>query len=313
MTEAKGPTAEERMASEETSASDDAGTYEICSQVPAGLEGKSVVMGIDEAGRGPVLGPMVYGCAYWSEEHDAELSKAGFDDSKALKEEQRDKLFQRIREHPQIGFAVRLISARELSQKMLRRVPYSLNGISHAAAVGLVRGVQARGVTVSHVFVDTVGDPGAYEAMLSREFGPDVKFTVAKKADSLYKTVSAASICAKVTRDGILRRWEYRERSFAGGTDYGSGYPGDARCKAWMEKHLDPVFGFPELCRFSWSTTKELLKEKGARVEWEEEEEDGKAAAAAGTARIDSFMRPAGKKPRASYFRVARMEIVDAF
>jgi len=47
------------------------------------------------------------------------------------------------------------------------------------------------------VYVDTVGDPVKYEDKLQRLF-PQLKVTVAKKADALYPIVSAASICAKV-------------------------------------------------------------------------------------------------------------------
>lgn len=69
---------------------------------------------------------------------------------------------------PQVGWVLRLISARELSDKMCRKVPYSLNVISHDAAAEMIRAVQARGVKVTQVFVDTVGDPGMYQAKLEK-------------------------------------------------------------------------------------------------------------------------------------------------
>ena len=53
-------------------------------------------MGIDEAGRGPVLGSMVYACTVWPISHKLQLSKLGFDDSKKLKEETRERLFDVI-------------------------------------------------------------------------------------------------------------------------------------------------------------------------------------------------------------------------
>lgn len=72
------------------------------------------------------------------------------------------------RQTPQVGWVLRLISARELSDKMCRKVPYSLNVISHDAAAELIRAVQARGVKVTQVYVDTVGDPGFYQAKLEK-------------------------------------------------------------------------------------------------------------------------------------------------
>lgn len=58
--------------------------------------GGGVILGIDEAGRGPVLGPMTYGAAYWSCADDKAVSAMGFDDSKALTPAQRNGLFDRI-------------------------------------------------------------------------------------------------------------------------------------------------------------------------------------------------------------------------
>jgi ribonuclease H2 subunit A len=51
-----------------------------------------------------------------------------------------------------------------------------------------------------------VGDPTKYEMKLMKKF-PKLKIKVSKKADSLFPCVSAASICAKVTRDMLLKNW----------------------------------------------------------------------------------------------------------
>ena len=92
-----------------------------------------------------------------------------------------------------------------------RRTPYNLNAISHDAAERLVREVQGKDLHVSHVFVDTVGHPGAYQRRLTTSFGSKVQFTVEKKADAKFPVVSAASIAAKVTRDTGMEHWEFRE------------------------------------------------------------------------------------------------------
>lgn len=54
-----------------------------------------------------------------------------------------------------------------------------------------------------------------------------VKFTVSEKADSKYKVVSAASICAKVTRDFEIENWQFIEKIEKIDSNYGSGYPSD--------------------------------------------------------------------------------------
>ena len=77
------------------------------------------------------------------------------------------------------------------------RQKYNLNSISHDCAIRLIKRALEKGVKVTEVYVDTVGDPDKYQAKLKAIF-PDIDITVAKKADALYAIVSAASICAKV-------------------------------------------------------------------------------------------------------------------
>jgi ribonuclease H2 subunit A len=77
----------------------------IESDVPENiLDGKPVIVGIDEAGRGPVLGPMVYGASYWAMEDDEEISQMGFDDSKALSVETRETLFEKMKDVKKLGY-----------------------------------------------------------------------------------------------------------------------------------------------------------------------------------------------------------------
>jgi ribonuclease H2 subunit A len=114
---------------------------------------------------------------------------------------------------------------------MLRVKKYNLNLISHDSAAGLVRRTLALGVNVCKVFVDTVGDPEKYQAKLSGMF-PSIEFKVAKKADSLFPCVSAASICAKVVRDRDIKAWQPSESNQAHtAVALGSGYPADPNTK----------------------------------------------------------------------------------
>uniref|UniRef100_A0A7N0V9B4 Ribonuclease n=1 Tax=Kalanchoe fedtschenkoi TaxID=63787 RepID=A0A7N0V9B4_KALFE len=230
------------------------------------------IMGIDEAGRGPVLGPMVYGCLYCARSYQDTLSTLQFADSKTLKEEKREELYEILKAERAIGWAVDVIDPRELSAKMLKKEKINLNQISHTSAMGLVSTVLGRGVLLTEVYVDTVGDPEKYRIRLSEKF-PDIKFVVAKKADSLYPVVSGASIVAKVTRDRALKEWVMDETCESMHRSFGSGYPGDPETKAWLEDHKHALFGFPTLVRFSWGTCTPYFK-KSVEVLWEADKMD---------------------------------------
>jgi len=245
--------------------------YDLYSDIPKVCKEEPCVLGVDEAGRGPVLGPMVYGICYCPISKNTDLKELGVDDSKTLTEEQRENLLQKVLKNSDyLGWAVTVLAPRYISTSMYRRGKYNLNTMSHDTAIGLIQGALDRGVKVAEVYVDTVGPPEKYEAKLSQIF-PSIKITVAKKADSLYPCVSAASICAKVARDQVLKAWKFPAGEEAEGP-WGSGYPADPVTKKFLQDQLHPVFGFPSLVRFSWKTAEKIIEEKGVKVEWEEVE-----------------------------------------
>lgn len=238
---------------------------EICKEEPCQL-------GIDEAGRGPVLGPMVYGIAYAPLSKKQLLVDLGCADSKSLTEEERDTIFDNIcKRQSEMGWAVDVISPNVIANSMYQRSKTSLNEISMLSAIELAKKAIESGVNVSEIYVDTVGKPEKYQARLQPIF-PGIKVVVAKKADSTYPIVSAASICAKVSRDHAIRAWQFREGRIE--TNYGSGYPNDPVTKKWLSGNIDPVFGLPRIVRFSWSTAEKLLETEALEVEWETVKED---------------------------------------
>lgn len=280
------------------------------------------VLGVDEAGRGPVLGPMVYSAFYLPKEMERALltQEHSFDDSKVLTPIVRAQLMQKICTpgdsslHDSCGWAVKVLSARDISAGMMRpgMGVYNLNAQAMDATIEIIRGVlNDKQVRVTEVYIDTIGNPATYQAKLQRLF-PTLSITVAKKADSLYPCVSAASVVAKVTRDVALEscykffhRGEAMESMdtvrevvlHADTADdavttmeevseaipmteeqlgWGSGYPSDAKCVNWLRRNMDPVFGWGNECRFSWGTAKEMLDGKDAiRVDWPADDEEG--------------------------------------
>jgi ribonuclease H2 subunit A len=265
------------------------------------IPGPACALGVDEAGRGPVLGPMVYGLFYLPLPLSDPLLRTThhFDDSKVLTPMVRSSLMEKLCTpdtdlYMQCGWAVEVMSARDIGANMMKPTgTYNLNAQAMDATIALIEGVLKRGVNVKEIYIDTVGNPATYQKKLERIF-PTAKITVAKKADSLYPCVSAASVCAKVTRDAALEvlyesyadESEEKEEEETAGTSvktkvaeeqsWGSGYPSDARCTSWLKRNMDPVFGWGSECRFSWGTAKDMMDVKGAsvKVDWPIEEDD---------------------------------------
>lgn len=229
----------------------------------------------------PLPGPMVYALYYLpTTMHRSLLAETHrFDDSKVLTPAFRSTLMETICKpgtdlHQNCGWATRVMSARDISSAMLRPAAmYNLNAQAMDATIDLIKRVFELGVNVKEIYIDTIGQPAAYQKKLERIF-PTVSITVAKKADSLYPCVSAASVCAKVTRDAALDVCYHTYATEAGESEtavpgWGSGYPSDARCSTWLKQNMDPIFGWGSECRFSWSTVKDMLdKAPGAKVSW---------------------------------------------
>lgn len=226
---------------------------------------------------------MVYGLLYLPvAKHRTLLAETHhFDDSKVLTPNFRSSLMQTLCTpgtdlFQSCGWATRVMSARDISSGMLKPVGmYNLNAQAMDATIDLIKDVFSKGVYVKEIYIDTIGDPVKYQKNLERIF-PTSMITVAKKADSLYPCVSAASVCAKVTRDAAI---EVCYQSYAseqstedlklcpGG--WGSGYPSDARCSTWLQANMDPLFGWGNECRFSWrGRAKDLLESNGTKIDW---------------------------------------------
>ncbi|KAJ9572058.1 Ribonuclease HII [Nakaseomyces glabratus] len=235
-----------------------------------------VILGVDEAGRGPVMGPMVYGISYCTKEYQDKvlIPKYTFDDSKKLTDPVRRMLFGKMYagEIDQVGYATTAITPYDISTGMSRYPPsrnYNLNEQAHDVTMALIQGVIDRGVSIDHVYVDTVGPPASYQRKLEDRF-PSIKFTVAKKADSLYCVVSVASVVAKVTRDLLIESLRRTPDEIMG-----SGYPSDPKTVAWLKGNQKPLLGWPiEIVRFSWQTCQTLLKDKSTgsvSIKWDED------------------------------------------
>ena len=151
---------------------------------------ESVQLGADEAGRGPVIGPMVI-CALMG--NPAELSAIGARDSKKLTPSKREMLFSRISDASR--WELHVVSAHEIDEAVATSSLNRLELKHFAQLLSLF--------DIGNAFVDS---PDVNEKRFSEELSRLCRKTVVAehKADEKYPSVSAASIIAKVTRDRII-------------------------------------------------------------------------------------------------------------
>lgn len=223
---------------------------EICRKEPCHV-------GIDEAGRGPVLGPLVYGIFVCPVRLESQLKGLGANDSKLQTEGEREAFFQQAMDLRQLfGWRTTKLHPRTIREAM-ESSEDTLNTLSYNTVYDLIQGLLEVGVQIEHAYVDTLGKPETYQARLKERFPTIPHFTVRSKADSLFPIVGAASIVAKVIRDHTLREWiqPYPDQ------DCGSGYPSDPNTVAWLRRNHHPLLGFPAIVRASWGTAKRMSLE----------------------------------------------------
>ncbi|XP_030052810.1 ribonuclease H2 subunit A [Microcaecilia unicolor] len=267
------------------------GSCRLSSLVPPLCRNQHCCLGIDEAGRGPVLGPMVYGICFCPLSNKQDLEELKVADSKTLSEAERERLFEKLDSLKEyLGWALQILSPNVISTSMQQRVKYNLNALSHDTAIALIQYALDSGVQLREVFVDTVGPAEKYQEKLKQRF-PELEITVKPKADSLFPIVSAASICAKVARDRAVKSWKFLEDLGDVNLDYGSGYPNDPKTKEWLARNLDPVFGYPQFVRFSWSTAQTIVDSRAVPVRWDDCDGDEKSSSKGSQSMLSFFAR----------------------
>ena len=166
-------------------------------------EGTKLIIGIDEAGRGPLAGPVAVGAVVMKPNSELEW----VNDSKKVTEKRREILFDKIKEDA-LAWSVQLISQQEIDE--LNILQATKKGL-HLAVEDIINqlGTKPDIILVDALReIDTCGIP--YESII--------------KGDATCYSISCASILAKVTRDRIMKEWDevYPQYGFAGHKGYGT-------------------------------------------------------------------------------------------
>ena len=198
-----------------------------------------VVLGVDEAGRGPVIGDMFVAGVAIDPRTLQRLREFGVRDSKELTPSARSRLVTTVLRYAEVVMVKRFPPS--VIDKM------NINVIYAKAVVDLVNNILRMGLRIKKIYVDAVTGRKAL-AILKEGIG-EIPFVLEPKADRKYVVVAAASIVAKFLRD--LHVSKLKEAY----GDFGSGYPADPRTIGWLEKHLiNSSAVAPSIIRRSWST-----------------------------------------------------------
>ena len=201
------------------------------------------ILGVDEAGRGSVLGPLVIAGVVIPQKMESVLDNMGVKDSKRLTPKRREVLSRKLKK--MFDWDVVIYSAQDIDN--MRAQGINLNEIERRGMQELILKLECDKAIVDAVDVK----PERFQDKLRKATGKDVK--AEHKADDKYLEVGAASIIAKQTRDEAIARINKEYEDIGG---IGSGYPSDPTTKKFLSNYT--YNQMPDFVRRSWSTVAKL-------------------------------------------------------
>ncbi|MCP8304426.1 MAG: ribonuclease HII [archaeon] len=210
------------------------------------------IAGVDDAGRGAVLGPLVIAGVCVSKDKLKQLGEIGVRDSKLLSPYRRARLYRQIIDISDDVSLIKL-TPEQIDEYVLRGKKYEK--LNYLEATSMAKVIEPLDAEVVYVDASDV-DVERFKQDILKSLKRKVELISVHHADRIYPIVSAASIIAKVNRDRDLSELADKFGSI------GSGYPSDPRTinflKRWLREHGD----LPPFARRSWKTVKKLLDKK---------------------------------------------------
>ena len=213
---------------------------------------RRIIGGVDDAGRGCIIGPLVLAGVAVEEGKVSKLIEIGVRDSKTLSPAARARLYHLIKD-----LAYKVVSVKvppeEVDKYVARRRKFErLNLLEAEAAAKVIEELEA-----DLVYVDASDtDPERFKRNIVALLKRRVEVISEHDADKTYPIVSAASIIAKVERDAEIAK--LREKY----GDFGSGYPADPATIAFLRDWLAKYGEIPAFARKTWKTWRRLLNSR---------------------------------------------------
>jgi len=212
-----------------------------------------LVAGVDEAGRGCIIGPLVVAGVAVKAENLHLLTELGVKDSKLLTIEKREALYPEILKLTENHRVIKILPYQIDKAVFSTRTLHKLNRLEAQTMAKIIETLKP-----DEAYVDAAD-------VIERRFGNHIseyltiktKIISQHKADSTFPVVSAASIIAKVERDGEIENLKTKYG------DFGSGYPTDDKTMLFLKQLLDENANYPSCIRKSWKPAKRVKSERG--------------------------------------------------
>lgn len=224
--------------------------------------GMVMVMGTDEAGRGPVVGSLMVAGVMIEKSQLDKLKKLGVKDSKVLTHQQRIELAKKIKELAD-EYKVIAIPPQEIDDAV--NSDSKLMNLNWLEAQKIAEIVNELEPDVVYIDCPSPNIKKFISYLRERISDPKVEIIAEHKADVTYPIVSAASILAKTRREEEVAAIERRV-----GQSIGSGYPSNPLCQKFLKENWDK---YPDIFRKSWMTWKDhkIAQAQKSLVEFDRE------------------------------------------
>lgn len=214
-----------------------------------------LVAGVDDAGRGSVIGPLVIAGVMAKEEDLAKLVRLGVKDSKVLSPRRREILAVEIKRLA-LRYSVIKLTPKDIDKVV--QTGKKLHRLNRLEAQTMAKIIEMLKPDIAYVDASDV-----LEERFKKHILECVPFTVEivseHKADRNYPIVSAASIIAKVERDKEIA--ELKEKH----GDLGCGYPTDQKTISFLRQYIKEFGEYPDFVRKSWKPAKKIKRENDSR------------------------------------------------
>jgi ribonuclease HII len=206
------------------------------------------IAGIDDAGRGSIIGPLAIAGILIDEGDVSKLTALGVKDSKLLSARRREQLAEKIRQLVPKFHVVMLTPAEIDTVVNTGKKLHRLNRLEAKAMAEVIKVLKpdVAYVDASDVLADR------FKCHIAECLSFKLQIISEHKADATYPIVSAASIIAKVERDKAISALKEKHGNM------GSGYPSDPKTIKFLEKWIKKAGCYPDFVRKSWKPAKKL-------------------------------------------------------